>query len=289
MNNKIYGWSKNDIKLFTELYPTSSIDYLIKIFPNKSKHTIYSYATLKGLKKIDRGAGQRKGSLKILFNKSFQSLYWIGFLFADGCINKEDRLKVSSSLQDKNQMKKFTDYISSTVYEYKNKGGTKINPNPFFTYSVSIGDPIETKKLMKIFDFKYRKTYNPPSQEILQKELNTKEKFISFFIGFIDGDGWICINNKTLKSSLCLENHKSWLNIHNWFISRLKFYKLYDGKSIPKLCKPSKKSISRLNYNKTSKFQLYGNVVENIKEEIHKLKLDVLNRKWNKIIVSKRK
>jgi hypothetical protein len=289
MNNKNYGWSKDEIDLFAKLYPTSSIGHLTKMFPNKSKHTIYSYATLKGLKKIDRGTGQRKGSLKVLFNNSFQSLYWVGFLFADGCINRENRLRVSSSSQDKNQMERFADYISSTVYEYKNKGGTKINPIPFFTYSVSIGDPIETKKLMEIFDFKYKKTYNPPSQEILQKELNTKEKFISFFIGFIDGDGWICVNNKTLKSSLCLENHNSWLKIHNWFISQLKFYKLYDGKSIARLCKPSKKSTTRLNYNKTSKFQLYGNIVENIKEEIYKLKLKVLDRKWNKVTASKQK
>ena len=284
--NDKYGWSENDIDLFTKLYPTSSIDDLVKIFPTKTKHTIYSYATLKGLKKIDRGTGQRNGSIKILLDNSFQSLYWIGFLFADGCITMDNRLRVSASSKDKIHIKKFADYISSTIYRYKNKGGTNINPMPYYTYSVRIGEPVEVKKLMAEFNFNHRKTYNPPSVETLQKQLDTKEKFISFFVGFIDGDGWIVVK-KNNTTSLCLENHFSWLEIHNWFISQLKFYGFYDGKTIAKLRVPTSKSRTRLNDNKTSKFQLYSGVVENIKKEIQKLKLSVLQRKWNKSIYEK--
>lgn len=124
--------------------------------------------------------------------------YWLGFMYADGCVHKPEekgykKNVVSISLKDKEHLKKFGDAletnnkISDSVTDGKFKQPTK-------TYHFSIVDEQIWEDLNSLGCV--------PNKTYIMNELPTlEEKYMSHFIrGFFDGDGSLHYKYNTIAS-----------------------------------------------------------------------------------------
>lgn len=264
-------WTEREKIILKEKYPTSSISNLQTLLPNRAKQSIYEKARSLGIKRKDKGLFNRNGNLEILLNKSLLSHYWIGFIFADGYVeHARGRLTVSLGKKDTYHLQKLASYLNTDIRTIYHPGNPAYKIAAYKLSKISISQPNVIKKFSSIWNINPNKTYNPPSIPILNNLLDTKDKFISFLIGFIDGDGCISTNSKGY-SYLIIDNHSSWIEIHNFFITKLKEYNIYFGKSSAKITKRG-----------YSKIQLSG-VLYELKQNAQRLSLPIMERKWNLI------
>ena len=138
--------------------------------------------------------------------------------------------------------------------------------------SLSLQDPIIIPKFTKKFNFKPKKTYNPPNLTWLKDD-----KFLAFFAGFVDGDGSFSLNGKSLNAiKFTLHGHDSWKSNFLFFNDRL--HELFDS---PILSFHSKVFIDREGY-------AYLNITDfpflrALKKKMKALKIPLMLRKWDKI------
>lgn len=198
----------------------------------------------------------KNGLLKLL-DESNHAFYWIGFILADGCFNK-NCLSLEVSEKDKKHIEKFKTYIESDndlIYRRN-------------TVTIASNDAINVPLIKDKFDIKYRKTYNPPDVSLYKFN---PEQIFSLLIGFIDGDGNIR-KPKNGGIQITMENHKSWNKFHTWMEKHLynyfneilnKSHQRYNNRGYS-LITISKSHIIKLIYNKAID-----------------LGLPLLNRKWD--------
>ncbi len=152
----------------------------------------------------NRSEDIRKGkSLKQIKDDAFdiftpETLYWIGFLYADGHIEK-DRPRITITLANKDllHVQKFADFINCNVR--KVKGG----------YRACFSSKKIYQRLLDL-GFTNRKTWDLTPHDSLKYSRD-------FWRGVIDGDGWI-FNTKQISIGLCGHN-----NTIKEFISFVKF------------------------------------------------------------------
>ena len=186
-----------------------------------------------------------------------ESLYWIGFLAADGSFVKK-RLKFALAKKDKLQVEKFAKFICSKMGEQKK------------AYSVAVRDVFNVPLICEKFDFKPRKTYNPP--DFRKMKFLNEDCFLSFFIGYIDGDGCIKKQSKRKDAMVSIKVHSSWLGFLKFTIRKVC--------GIMNLTVP----IPKINAKGYAKFDFTNMVgVRFLKKTVLRLKLPVLDRKWSKI------
>lgn len=139
-----------------------------------------------------------------------EAYYWIGYLLADGHFYTQ-RLKFTQNGVDKISVENFKKYIEATCdVKYDNK----IDQASFSIMSIDV-----VPKIMKKFDIKSDKTYNPPSREIFE---NMDIDLLAYlFIGFVDGDGHIANLHNRPDYNLRIKVHSSWYGVLNVFIERL--------------------------------------------------------------------
>lgn len=119
----------------------------------------------------------RNSNLEKLLDESYNSLYIIGFILADGHINtKKFRLQITLSNKDFNHLLKISKYLNITIIKYDTK------------CSLSCQDDTTIPKLIEKYQIKSRKTYEPPN---FKKYNLTDDQWLSLICGFIDGDGCI--------------------------------------------------------------------------------------------------
>ena len=208
----------------------------------------------------------RKKKLAILLEESNIIYYWIGFIMADGSIDIiKKRLRISISVTDKEHLQKFADLIKTNI--------TTSIDNRNFSYvkseicSISVTDYENLDLISKKFDMINNKTHNPPNIEYL----NDVDRFISFFVGFVDGDGCISLQSKNSKPHFIrIHSEKSWLPVFDYF---KKFFKKIGLVSSVRI---NKKGYADFYIGKQK--QLYF-----IKNKAIELNLPFLERKWNKI------
>ena len=125
------------------------------------------------------------------------SMYWAGFLLADGCFSQEARkvkLSIASSIIDQEHILKFKTWLNSDNIIYY----TNDNCCSFSVYSKK-----HLPDIMKFWNFSYRKTYVP--YEIPEHIFNN-ENFKYFIVGLIDGDGSVVTTGNTYKISITQHN-----------------------------------------------------------------------------------
>jgi len=113
-----------------------------------------------------------------------EALYWIGFLYADGHIEK-GRPRISLTLQkdDHEHLVKFSDFFGCTIREVKGSG-----KNKDVTYIRCAFSSQKIYDKLKFFDFTNNKTLS-----ITPHNLLTGSK--DFWRGLVDGDGSIYYPN----------------------------------------------------------------------------------------------
>lgn len=146
-----------------------------------------------------------------------EKAYWLGFMFADGCVNRtSDRIELSLKEDDYNHIQNFKSFLESEhVIGKKSK---TINGKTYISYRLGITN----KKLKQDL---IRHGCVPNKTKILRFPTLEKELVKHFIRGYVDGDG--CITSHcTSKVSLEILGTKEFL------IEILKFYNLETDKYI---------------------------------------------------------
>lgn len=239
-------------------------DYLIVNYSKKSKFEItsdlglsWSYiqkmAHLLNIKR-EFNESRKSFSLSKLLDGSNKSLYWIGFILADGHLSKSNTLQINLNERDSNHLHSLREYLRSDIKISIKNGIVRC----VFTDVPSI---IELKKM---FSWQSNKTKNP-----IQLPNLTNEQLFSLIIGFIDGDG--SINSRQCKTSLHVKCDKSWREIlsifHFHLVGEYKKFNDVGGCSIFYISKTEK--------------------LRDIKRRALGLDLPIMIRKWNKIDLNK--
>ena len=120
--------------------------------------------------------------------------------------------------------------------------------------------------------YKKSKTYNPPSLGIFKNM--SDDLFLSFLIGFIDGDGSIYKSKKNGRS-IIITSHKNWSPILEYWVYRLqKIFKV----------KLNKKIISE--YDSCVRMRWHNSfVINGLIDFIDNNNLYICESKWNKILI----
>ncbi len=129
------------------------------------------------------------------------SLYWWGFIVADGCITKR-QLIISISDKDQDHLSIFANKINSSIC-YSDRIN-KWNPNGNRLVRVAVDDKRTITRLRDRFSIVDKKTYNP----LNLSEFLTGNRLKYFLCGLIDGDGHIDKTNKNIR----IKMHFSWLD-----------------------------------------------------------------------------
>lgn len=188
------------------------INYLINNYPDctdKKKMAVFLGCTYPALKSAARRFGVKSETdnhfykLRVLFDDSYLSYYWMGFISADGNLSNQGELRVTLSIKDKNHLNKLAKLLGTNVYSRisrSNKFGD------FKCCAMSCKDTFYGKLLIKKFTFSHlAKTYNPPLSLVENNDF-----FLCYLLGFIDGDGTFSKNKYGVCSFIRIELHNSW-------------------------------------------------------------------------------
>ena len=257
-------WSEEEKQKLRKLYFNTDIETLLLEFSERSYAAIKLMAAKLNLK---RDNFLRIGSIDFLLQDKNESLYIIGFILADGHISKLNRLKIALAKKDLYILKYIADRLGCDLRENKNN----------FELTLMHRDKI--KLLKHKYDISNTKTYIPPSISVFEKL--TDDLFISFLVGFIDGDGSISKQYKRNDCKITIKLHNSWKLLLQYFIDRL--YKISNKGYYNRLTqKPP-----NIKFTKDNKYVYInvanGEVLWYLKQFITKNNLTVLERKWSLI------
>jgi hypothetical protein len=201
-----------------------------------------------------RLAAKKDSNMGVLLEETNESYYWIGFILADGHINKSNRLKVVLAIKDFEHLNKLKNFLNIQ----------KIT-NTTISSSIAAMDVEIINILCKKFDINQNKTIHPPNLEIF-KNINNKDLLLSLIAGFIDGDGSIRNQSMGRKDfKLEIKCHKNWLSI-------LQFFCL-------EICK---KDFTKINNQGYAYFCISDTVIlKELKRSIELLNIPILKRKWD--------
>lgn len=220
-----------------------------------------------------------KGNIKYNKNEFYFSVltlencYWAGYIAADGCIrHNPDKLQLVCSEKDNILLEKFKNSIKYTgpirkVIRYKNTA--KYKKQEYLESHLSINSKQIIKDLKYNFNITERKslTLKPPN-------ITDFEQQLAYIIGYIDGDGSICLCKA--KSSKDLQINLSILGTYellNWIYIILNNIENKKYKTL-KLCKQN--NIFRLRYVAIRAFKIL--------KVLQKINIPFkLQRKWDKI------
>lgn len=153
-----------------------------------------------------------------LLEISKESMYWAGFLLADGCFSMEERkvkLSVSSSLVDELHIVKFANWLNTPNKIYYTKDNC---------CSISVYSKRHIPEIMSFWNFSFRKTYVPYE---IPNYIIEHSYFKYFIVGLIDGDGSVVKTNNTYKISITQHKcQQDFLNILNSYLNNTA-HKLY--------------------------------------------------------------
>lgn len=235
------------------------VEYLIHNYPSKSKKEIlselnlsWSYiqklACINKIKKGKNESGNDSKYQKLIDYNDNITLYWIGFIIADGHLYRKSNIQINISLRDKEHLLKINKHIGHTPFILTKN-----------SIRMTISDRTTIDKLSSDFNLVSNKTKNP----ISIPDFLSDDGIFSLIVGFIDGDGTI---NK--KGHLFIKCDESWKEILEKF-----YYKLTGEFREFKLTSDNLSIIYILKLK-----QLIS-----IKRKAQSLNLPIMERKWNRI------
>lgn len=147
---------------------------------------------------------------KKLLDITPESMYWAGFILADGCFSKETtrkiKLSISSSITDEDQIIKFKKWVSTdnTIYYSKDN-----------CCSISVYSKKYIPEIMNFWGMSFRKTYIPYN---IPANIQSHEFFKYFIVGLIDGDGSVVKIKNSYKITITQHNSQEGFlsTINNW-------------------------------------------------------------------------
>lgn len=256
---KYNKWSPEEDQLLKDNWDSATKETLNDLFPKHTYESLCLRACKLGLSANNRR--KRKGSFDFLNSLTENSIYWWGFIMADGCLS-ERGLIISLSTKDSDHLDKLRAHLILPKLRFFTN---------FKGYSKEKGSDmcalhLDNKKWATEWRSKLKissaKTYTPPDLSLFL----TPENFIYFMIGFIDGDGSIWLSRK--YPNIRVEVHPNWM---------------------PQLEVFSKLLLEFYNIESRTRFTLRGYAQLIIKKQSMSIffeyvkKVDYLERKWSKI------
>lgn len=209
----------------------------------------------------------KNNDISFLLSDELQSFYWVGYILADGTIDKNRKfITITCGVLDKNHLLNFSNLSKKPINQYSGKSGYNENS----TYcAVACYDSIIVPKLCNKFNLLPRKTYNPPN---FNDYKFTDDQLIALFIGFIDGDG--CISTyKNDNIRISIQNEKSWLNNLQFINNKLhQYFNVLQDNNVY----VDKRGYATLHMGKSD-------IIIGLKQFILSNKLSAMARKWDKI------
>lgn len=198
----------------------------------------------------------RRSNVEVLLEETPLSLYWVGFLLADGYFNKQIRIKLVLSMKDRNHAKDFALFIGTENVSYHREaicvGAQNINIVP---------------QICNKFDIRRNKTIVPPN---IANYSFTLEQHLWLFFGFFDGDGNISIRKPYNSLFGRIKIHSSWLS------NLLFWYKL-----VTTVTKTTSKQVPKINSSGYAEWAIPQNILIKLVELADTAELPILGRKWD--------
>ena len=251
-------WTEDKKKFLIENYP----------YGDKKKMCIDLGCTYKALKTMARILGVKSLAdknhykLKKLIDDNVYNNYWWGYILADGHINERNQLSLLIKGSDSQHLEKLSNYLGVNLKcrKIKTQYANDIYCN--FTCQDAKYGEILKKKL----GISKNKTYNCISFDWI----NTKEKFLSVFAGFYDGDGGFQTSKKGTPIVMKIECHYNWIKFLEFCSIKLKEYYSID-------------SVTYITTRGSSAIRIYKcKNIEFLYSECKKYELPLLERKWKK-------
>jgi hypothetical protein len=194
--------------------------------------------------------------------QTVESCYWAGFLAADGCVQKRNKtwtLSLELARKDRSQVEAFRSFIGSDVQIFDDERISKTS-----RMAVHFGE--EWSNLMEGFLVTPNKTkrLRPPEFESELLEL-------SYLIGYLDGDGCICLVNRRGKLELTIRFVSSSFEVLDWIKSIRE--RLFNQKLKNKTSKIAK-------YGNSYSYAIAGKTAIDMFNHLRNLRTPKLARKW---------
>lgn len=132
---------------------------------------------------------------------------------ADGSLKPNGRLVLTESAKDKQHLEIFAKFIDCPMYGDNASCKGKIYPQ----YRVAAMNVKWAKLFRSKFDFNHNKTLNPPKTV----HFNNTSLFLSFLIGYIDGDGSINKQSGRQDCIIRIQVHSGWQKLLQLWINEL--------------------------------------------------------------------
>jgi hypothetical protein len=255
---KRHKWNRDEELILKENWHKSDRKKLEILLPKIPYYSIKNKAKKMKLKRIRK----HFPNLSYLLEENLESLYWVGFCLADGYFNSNrNLLKITLAEKDEKHLKILASKLNTKTHKkdvvYKDYGYSTIR----------VGDQENLPKIIKKFNIKNIKTYNPPEVSYYKKI--SKDKLTAIFLGIIDGDG--CIKQYSKNGFFFrIECNESWENFLN-FISDSVI-----------TCNENPKRQSKNKNKKTFIMQYNGNkALKFLKRFAKTNNIPILERKWN--------
>ncbi len=191
-------WTPEQIEFLKKNYATLKTDEILKVLTDKNNDQLRWKAKEY---KLQKTVTRSKSDIRFLEDfDNLESLYWWGFITADGCFCKNS-LIIQLNSRDGAHLKKFSDKINANLI-YRNRFNS-FSGQPETIARVSVSDKFTILKLKEKLKITAQKTYNPFDISIFC----SKERLIYFFAGMVDGDGHI---NSGRNARISIKVHPNW-------------------------------------------------------------------------------
>ena len=141
-------WTNEEIELLKIHWKSSSMETLLKQFPNRNYNSLMNKAKEVGVK--SEAQRKRKGSFDFLDKITTDSAFWWGFIIADGYLSPRGELSITIHNKDVKYLEILANKLNVKLKFYKK-----------FT-RLAMQSKIFGGKWLKIFNINSPKTYTPP-------------------------------------------------------------------------------------------------------------------------------
>jgi len=254
----INTWSPEQLEYLKENYTLTKQEVMAEVLKKSKDQIRWKAKEFKLIKKVSRT------KTNACFLEDFdnpESLYWWGFLTADGCITPK---QIIFSLEEKDieYVNKFAKKCNSQV-----KKLTRINSwhkTPYTMARTVVNDSFLIARIIKRLKIKPQKTYNPFDIS----EFLDKSRLIYYFAGLVDGDGYI--GTKKKGRIITIKVHFNWHKTFNLISKKLNdFYGLHSTSYI------SNTGWAMLKIGKKKDMKILFNLLNG--------KVPIMPRKWSAI------
>lgn len=205
---KITSWTEEEDAKLEKFYANSGHVFLTQLLSPRTRNAVYHRAKRLKIKKTAEYTQQRLDKIfvdRIERNKieSFDEMtqekaYWLGFIYADGYINKRNNnLKIVLAAQDREHLKKIENILPNpSIYIRKDKKNI----------GYSWGSTYLMNRLNELGVF------NKKSLDLKFPKMLSEEFYKSFILGYFDGDGTIYLVEKYFRCGFGMCGTKEFLS-----------------------------------------------------------------------------